>query len=120
MICFGAQVDHRRVLAELKLGQPVCAVVQPLDLVAEPLCDQLAPGELVIVTAVGVFRCRPAVQRAQLTQRRIETVDVRDSRRHARRHSSLPIDTRATNERIALCPDDVFAKANGLACWSPP
>jgi hypothetical protein len=53
MICFGAQVDHRRVLADLKLGQPGCAVAQPLDLIAQPLCDQLAPGQLVIATAVG-------------------------------------------------------------------
>ena len=77
VICFGAQVDHRRVLADLKLGQPGCAAAQPLDLIAQPLGDQLAPGRLVIATALGVLRCRPAVQRAQFTQRSIETVDVR-------------------------------------------
>ena len=62
MVCFRAQVDHRRVLAELKLGQPGCAVAQPLDLVAESLGDQLAAGQLVIAAAVGVLRCGPAVQ----------------------------------------------------------
>lgn len=69
MICFRAQVDHRRVLAELELRQPTGAVAQPLDLIAQPLGDQLAAGQLPIATIVGVLRCRPAVQRTQLTQR---------------------------------------------------
>ena len=43
-----------------------------------------------------------------------------DSRRQARCHSSLPIDARATNDRIALWSDDVFAKANAVALVSAP
>ena len=76
VVCFRAQVDHRRVLAEVKLGQPACAVAQPLDLITEPLGDQLAAGQLVIAVAVGVLRCGPAVQRAQFPQSSVETVEV--------------------------------------------
>ena len=73
----GAQVRDRRVLAEVELGQPPGAVAQPLNFVAEPLGDQLPPGHLVITAAVGILWCGPAVQRAQLTKRSIETVEVR-------------------------------------------
>ena len=76
VVCFGAQVDDRRVLAELKLGQPGRAVAQPLDLITESLGDQLAPGELVVAAAVGVLWCGPTVQRAQLPQRSVQTVEV--------------------------------------------
>jgi hypothetical protein len=76
VICFGPEVDHRRVLAELKLRQPTGAVAQPLELIAQPLGDQLAAGQLLIPTVVAVLRCRPAVQRTQLTQRCIETIEV--------------------------------------------
>jgi hypothetical protein len=65
VIWFGAQVDHRRVLAELKLGQPAGPVAQPLDLIEQTL------------GVAGVLRRRPAVQGAQLAHRRVETVEVR-------------------------------------------
>ena len=44
MIGVRAQVDHRRVLAELELLKPAGAVAQPLDVIAQPLGDQLAAG----------------------------------------------------------------------------
>ena len=44
-LCFVAQVDHRRA-PRSSSGQPACAVAQPLDLITEPLGDQLAAGQL--------------------------------------------------------------------------
>ena len=60
-----------------KLLKPDGAVAQPLDLINEALGDQLAAGQLLIATAVRVLRRRPAVQRAQLPQCSVETVEVR-------------------------------------------
>jgi hypothetical protein len=54
VIRFRAEVDHRRVLAELELRQPAGAVAQPLDLIDQPFGDQLAAGKLVIASAVGI------------------------------------------------------------------
>ena len=52
-ICFGAQVDHRRVLAALELLKPGGAVAPPPDVINEALGDQLAAGEFLIATAGG-------------------------------------------------------------------
>jgi hypothetical protein len=56
MIGVRAQVDHRRVLAELELLKPAGAVAQPLDLINEALGDQLAAGQFLIATALRVLR----------------------------------------------------------------
>jgi hypothetical protein len=48
VVCFRAQVGVRRVLAEVKLDHPACAIAQPLDLVAQPLGDRLALRDLIM------------------------------------------------------------------------
>jgi len=82
----GPQVGHRRVAPEVELGQPARAVAQPLDLVVQSLADQLACGELLVTAAVRILGRGPAVQRAQLSDRRVKAVQlrVRDDRVHAR------------------------------------
>jgi hypothetical protein len=76
----------RRVGTEVDLGQPARAVAQPLDLVVQPLADQLASGELLVTAAVRILGRGPAVQRAQLAHRRVKALQlrVRDDRVHAR------------------------------------
>ena len=76
MIGVRAQVDHRRVLADFELLKPAGAVAQPLDLIAQPIGDHLAAGEFLIATALRVLQRRPAIERAQLVQGRVETVEL--------------------------------------------
>ncbi len=75
MVAFGAQVDHRRELAGMQVGQPVGALAQPARLIEQAVADQVAPVQLGIVIPAGVFRCGPA-RGPQLSQRGIQAVQV--------------------------------------------
>jgi len=79
MVAFGAQVDHRRELAGMQVGQPVGALAQPARLIEQAVADQVAPVQLGIVIPAGVFRCGPA-RGPQLSQRGIQPVQVRAGR----------------------------------------
>ena len=46
VIAVGAQVDCRRILAGVQVGQPVCALADPADLIDQAVADQVAAESL--------------------------------------------------------------------------
>ena len=60
VIAVGTQVDRRRELAGMQVGQPVCALADPAQLIDQAVTDQVAPVQLGVVIPAGVFRGGPA------------------------------------------------------------
>ena len=79
MIAVGAQVDRRVILAGVQLGQPVCALADPADLVDQAVADQVAPVQLGVIIRIGIFGGGPA-RSPQLPQGGIQLVQVRGRR----------------------------------------
>ena len=71
MVTFGAQVGCRRERLVFQMVQLFGALAQPAHLVIESIRHQRSAGQLLIVAAIGVFRCRPAA-RAQRAQRLLQ------------------------------------------------
>jgi hypothetical protein len=71
VIAVWAQVDRRRVFADVQVDQPAGALAEPADLVDQTVADQVAPVQFGVVIPAGVFRGGPA-RGPQLSQGGVE------------------------------------------------